>query len=107
VTAGAFSLNGEEVITQSTDKSVRVWETQTGRELRRFDGTAIDADWVTFTLNGRYVLSTDDKDYSVSMWPISYHDTINSVCSLLLRDFNDDERVQYGITDKNPTCPAR
>lgn len=35
-----------------------------------------------------------------------YQVLMDSVCARVLRDFTDKERAQYGIDDKEPTCPA-
>ena len=35
----------------------------------------------------------------------NYHITMDYLCSRRLRDFTDEERAQYGITDDTPTCP--
>jgi len=36
---------------------------------------------------------------------VDYHTTMEYLCSRLLRDFTEEERAQYGITDDAPTCP--
>ena len=53
------------------------------------------------------MIATVSDDGTARLWDVDYHDTIRYLCSRLLRDFTDDERAQYGITDKEPTCPKR
>jgi len=48
---------------------------------------------------------TGSFDDTARLWDLDVHDTIRAVYSRLLRDLTDDERVQYGINDKTPTCP--
>jgi len=52
---------------------------------------------------GRIVTSSDDG--TAMLWDVDYHTTVDYLCSILLRDFTDDERAQYGIKDNTPTCP--
>jgi hypothetical protein len=44
-------------------------------------------------------------DGSVQFWDVDYRETVRYLCSLLLRDFTDEERLQYNIIDNTPTCP--
>ena len=37
------------------------------------------------------------------IWDVDYHATMDYLCSVLLRDFTDNERAQYGITDDAPS----
>ena len=34
-------------------------------------------------------------------------DTIRAVCTTLTRDLTPEERIQFDISDQNPTCPAQ
>jgi WD40 repeat protein len=59
---------------------------------------------VSFSLDGKYLL-TGSADGTARLWDVDYHTTMNYLCSVLLRDFTEKERAQYGITDDTPTCP--
>jgi hypothetical protein len=50
------------------------------------------------------MLTGNDNDM-VLLWDVDYHTTMAYLCSRLLRDLTDDERMQYGISDTTPTCP--
>jgi len=101
-----FSPDGKTVATASMDGSARLWDVQTGQEIRRFIGHTAEVESVTFSLDGKYLL-TGSADGTAMLWDVDYHTTMQYLCSVLLRDFTDDERAQYGITDDSPTCPAR
>ena len=100
-----FSPDGNYVATASADGTARLWDTQTGEELRRFIGHTAGVEGVAFSPDGKYLLTGSD-DGTARLWDVDYHTTMDYLCSRLLRDFTDDERAQYGITDDAPTCPA-
>jgi WD40 repeat protein/serine/threonine protein kinase/DNA-binding XRE family transcriptional regulator len=100
----AFSHDGKYILTGGNDKTARLWDAQTGQELRRFSGHTATVNTVAFSPDGKRVL-TGGTDGTARLWDADYHDTIAYLCGRLLRDFSDDERAQYTLTDKQPTCP--
>jgi len=101
----AFSPGGKTVLTSGADGTARLWDVQTGAEVRRYTG---HTDWVrnvAFSPDGKYIL-TASNDNTARLWLTDLHETIRAVCALLTRDLTPDERVQFDISDQEPTCPA-
>ena len=67
IAAVAISPRGRGLLTGSADRTARLWEARSGRELRRFRGHQ-DTVWsVAFSPDGRTVL-TGSKDRTVRLW---------------------------------------
>lgn len=100
-----FSPDGKTALTGSADTTARLWDLATGIELRRFTGHTGPVEWAAFAPDGKTVVTASD-DGTARLWDVDYHDTVRYLCSHLLRDFSDDERIQYRITGSEPTCPS-
>jgi WD40 repeat protein len=59
---------------------------------------------IAFTPDGQLIL-TGHRDGKVRVWNTDYHELVSHACSLLLRDFTDDERQLFGINSFEATCP--
>jgi len=99
-----FSPDGKYIATASVDNTARLWDVQTGEELRRFIGHTAAVENVAFSPDSRHILTGSD-DGTAMLWDVDYHTTIDYLCSVLLRDFTEEERAQYNIMDQSPTCP--
>ena len=102
----AFSPDGKLGLTGSADNTARLWDLETGLELRRFTGHNGPVEWAVFSSDGKSIITASD-DGTARMWSVDYQDTMNYLCSSLLRDFTDEEREQYHIKDNSPTCPVQ
>jgi WD40 repeat protein len=99
----AFSHDGSYVVTGSADNTVQIWDTLTGRELRR---VTEPPDYGVFGLSQDdqyWFMASDDRLYILDT---HIEDAVNRLCARLLRDFTAEEREQYQIPDEEPTCPA-
>ena len=100
----AFAPDGKTVLTAGNDKTARLWDVQTGAELRRFAGHTDKVLAVAYAPDGKTVL-TGSADTTARVWFVDYHDTLQALCSRLLRDLSPAERAVYNIRDQTPTCP--
>ena len=69
VTSVAFSPDGRYVISAgSDDKTLKLWDIATGREIRTFTGHAGSVRSVAFSPDGRYALSGGGN--TLKLWDI-------------------------------------
>ena len=66
VNSVVFSPDGAFVLTGSNDKTARLWDVATGREVRRFEGHSDRVRSVAFSPDGRSVLTSGDS--SARLW---------------------------------------
>jgi WD40 repeat protein/uncharacterized caspase-like protein len=69
ITSVAFSPDGRKILTGSRDKTARLWDMETGKELQRFEGHSDCVNAVAFSPDGRRVL-TGGLDSTVRLWDV-------------------------------------
>ncbi len=69
VTSVTFSPDGRFAATGSSDKTVKLWETATGREIRSFLGHTHDLRTLAFNPDGS-LLASIDRDYHLKIWEV-------------------------------------
>jgi WD domain, G-beta repeat/Caspase domain len=67
ITSVAFSPDGCYVLTGSANKTARLWDIETGKEVRMFEGHEARITSVAFSPDGRYVL-TGSGDNTARLW---------------------------------------
>jgi WD40 repeat protein len=64
----AVTPDGRYAVSGSSDKTVRVWELETGREVRCFTGHEEWVNCVAVTPDGRYVVSGSGGNWDRDKW---------------------------------------
>ena len=64
-----FSPDGERLATASEDRSARIWDANTGQELRALKAASL-FQWVAFSPDGKY-LATANLDHTAKLWDIA------------------------------------
>ncbi len=103
VVCGAFSPDGQRVVTGSFDGTAKVWETASGTEVLTLKGHGAEVRCVAFSPDGRRIV-TSSNDGTVRVW-----DAASGEQSLALRGFDpwvnqvafspDSQRIVTGSTD--------
>lgn len=96
----AFSPDDRLLMSGSGDGSARVWDIETGTEIRRIEeGAALH---VLFSPDGESIFVGETS--SGTIWQLDIQETALTICGLLTRDLTDAERAYYEISDDVPTC---
>jgi len=92
------------VLTGSADRTVRLWDIETGSVVRQFPGHRNPVETLAFSPDGRLVLAAElEAGY---LWRVNLDEVIAIACDQLARDFSSDERALYTISGDEPTCPV-
>ena len=74
----AVSPDSNYVVTGSRDKSAKLWELSTGREVRSFLGHQASVNCLDFSSDGKFIV-TGNRDQSAKVWEVATGKEILSV----------------------------
>ena len=104
LTSSVFSQDGRMILTASEDHTARLWETTTGKEIRRFQGHDAPVASAVFSSDGKRVL-TASYDHTARLWDIAIGKEIRRfqghdrrVASTVFS--SDDKRILTASGDK-------
>jgi WD40 repeat protein len=69
VSQASFAPDGKTVVTSSDDRTARLWDAATGKELHRFIGHTDEVRTVAFSPDGNYIL-TASHDGTARLWRV-------------------------------------
>lgn len=67
VISAAFSPDGQRIVTASDDKTARIWDATTGREIRRLSGHTDSLNYAAYSPDGRRIV-TASYDNTARIW---------------------------------------
>ena len=74
VSSVSFSPDGKRIVSGSWDKTLKVWDAQTGQETLTLNGHLGGVSSVSFSPDGKRIVSSS-RDKTVKVWDISSLDT--------------------------------
>jgi hypothetical protein len=70
VSSVAFSPDGKQILSGSYDNTIKLWDVNTGREIRTFSGHLSRVWSVAFSPDGKQILSGSD-DNTIKLWDVN------------------------------------
>ncbi len=97
VVAVAVSADSNYVATASKDKSAKLWEMSTGREVRSFLGHEATVTSVEFSQDGKFLL-TGSNDKTIRLWEVSTGREVFSLATEeYITDIAIDPKMKYFV----------
>ena len=104
VRAVAFSPDGKLAATGSADKTIKLWEVATGREIRSYLGSVGTVHQLAFRPDGKH-LASFDAEYKLKLWDVESSKEIHTIeladDEILSVVFSPDGKLVVTGTEKN------
>ncbi len=101
-----FSPDGRWLAASSRFSGVRIWEAETGREVRNYRGALGSAFRVAFSPDGRR-LAAGGSDASVMIWDVTQRQDVLEAPTYALATLSPDARYGVGMNSKGPQRGVR
>lgn len=107
VTGVLVSPDNRVIVTRSDDETIRLWSRENGALLRVIPVTNVEQ--IVFEDDGRTLVTAEIDGAEIDganqkRWHVDYRDFVTETCGRLSRDFSNPERIEFGITDNEPSC---
>ncbi|MCB8766055.1 hypothetical protein LJE19_19740 [Planktothrix agardhii 1809] len=92
----SFSPDGQRLATASDDKTVKLWDSTTGKEIKTLTGHTNSVFGVSFSPDGK-LLATGSDDNTVRLWRLDFDYLVKEGCNFInnyLKPNPDDAEAQ-------------
>jgi WD40 repeat protein/tetratricopeptide (TPR) repeat protein len=95
-----FSPNGQRIITTSRDKTTRIWDASTGKQLAVLQHES-DVDFAVFTRDGQYIITKSIIGGDVIIWRVfsTTQDLIDYARTVVPRQLTLEQRKKFSLPE--------